>query len=205
MIEKLRSDGRSLAELCAGLFEPAARAMGELWQSDSCTELQVSVGLGRLQVALRTASRELSSAVVPLLPTDVPHAVLVAPFPREQHVLGSSMASELFARAGWDVSCEFPESNAALGRLVHDRWFDVLDLSLSSVFTREHRLPELAASIKAAHVHSRNPALAVIVDGRVFNERPWAYAQVGADACSGSVMELIATAQRQFQHLKLSV
>ena len=113
-------------------------------------------------------------------------------------MLGSAMASELFSRAGWDVCCEFPDSDAALSRLVHDRWFDVLDLSLSSVFTREQCLPQMAASIRAAHAHSLNPALAVIVDGRLFHERPWAYAKVGADASSCSVMEIVATAQRQF-------
>jgi hypothetical protein len=196
LIDALRADGRSLAQLCAGLFEPAARALGELWEADDCTEVQVAVGLGRLQVALRSAGHDSPAAVVPQIPSSMPHAVLVAPSPLEHHVLGSAMASELFLRAGWEVSCEYPDSDAALSRLVHERWFDVLDLSLSSVFTREHRLREMAASIRAAHAHSLNPALAVIVDGRLFHERPWAYAKVGADASSRSVMEVVATAQR---------
>jgi hypothetical protein len=60
----------------------------------------------------------------------------------------------------------------------------------------------MAASIKAAHAHSLNPAITVIVDGRVFKERPWAYVKVGADASSPNVMEVVDTAQRQFRHLK---
>jgi len=86
-----------------------------------------------------------------------------------------------------------------LSKLVHDRWFDVLDLSLSSVFTREHRLAEMAASIRAAQANSLNRALSVIVDGRVFQDRPWAYARVGADASSSSIMDVVSTAQRQFE------
>jgi hypothetical protein len=55
----------------------------------------------------------------------------------------------------------------------------------------------MAASIRAAHAHSRNPALAVIVDGRIFRERPQAYAEVGADASSNSALDVVSTAQRQ--------
>ncbi len=106
------------------------------------------------------------------------------------------IASEMFWRAGWDVHCEFPDTDEALGQLVHDRWFDVLDLSLSGAFAREHRLPAMAASIRAAHAHSLNPALTVIVDGRVFNEQPGAYADVGADAGMASAQDIAMTALR---------
>jgi len=201
LMDTLRADGRSLGTFFAGLIEPVARALGEMWQADDCTEAQVTVALSRLQIALRSAERDSPSVLLPLLASSMPPAVLVAPSPHEQHMLGSAMASALFARAGWDVSCEYPDSDAALSGLVHDRWFDVLNLSLSSVFTREHRLPQMAASIRSAHAHSRNPALVVIVDGRLFHERPWAYAKVGADASSCSVTEVVATAQRQLNRL----
>lgn len=55
----------------------------------------------------------------------------------------------------------------------------------------------MAASIRAAHAQSLNPALTVIVDGRVFIDRPQAFAEVGADASSASAMELVSTALRQ--------
>ena len=110
-------------------------------------------------------------------------------------MLGSVIASEMFWRAGWSVSCEFPANDAALSALVNDHWFDVLELSLSSTFLREHRLPALAASISAAHANSRNPGLVVIVDGRVFHDRPSAFAEVGANASNASAMDIVATAQ----------
>jgi hypothetical protein len=196
LIDALRADGRSIAQLCAGLFEPAARALGDLWLSDDCSEFEVTLGLGHLQLALRRISVETSSVKVPALHLSVPHSVLVAPSPREPHLLGSAIASEMFWRAGWDVRCEFPDSDEALGQLVHERWFDVLDLSLSAAFTREHRLPAMAASIRAAHAHSRNPALTVIVDGRVFHEQPLAFATVGADAGMASARDIEPTARR---------
>jgi len=196
LIDTLRADGRSIAQLCAGLFEPAARALGDLWQSDDCSDLDVTVGLGHLQVALRRASFETPSSVVPHLPHATPHVVLVAPSPHEPHLLGSVIASEMFWRAGWDVRCEFPDSDDALNRLVHDRWFDVLDLSLSGAYRRDHRLTGMAASIRAAHAHSLNPALTVVVNGRVFFEDADAYLSVGADSDSASAEDVLAAAQR---------
>ncbi len=194
LINALRADGRSVAQLCAGLFEPTARALGDLWLSDDCSQFDVTQGLGHLQRALRRISIETSSADVPTLPWSIPHAVLVAPSPRESHLLGSVIASEMFWRAGWDVQCEFPDTDEALGQLVHDRWFDVLDLSLSAVFAREHSLPAMAASIRAAHAQSLNPALTVIVDGRVFHDRPSAFAEVGADIGVASAQDIAPSA-----------
>lgn len=197
MVDKLRAEGRTITQLCAGLFEPAARALGDLWQSDDCSELDVTLGLGQMQVALRRASAERSAVDTPVQPLSVPCAVLVAPSPREPHLLGSVIASEMFWRAGWDVSCEFPDTDAALSQVVHERWFDVLDLSLSPAFTREHSLPAMAASIRAAREGSLNPALVVTVDGRIFHDRPQASTEVGADAGSASALDLVSAATRR--------
>jgi hypothetical protein len=54
----------------------------------------------------------------------------------------------------------------------------------------------MAASIRVAHQCSRNPGLVVIVDGRVFHDRPDAFSQVGATAGSASADDLVATARR---------
>jgi hypothetical protein len=197
LIEQLRAGGRSFAQLCGGLFEPSARAMGDLWKTDDCSEFDVALGLCHLQVALRRISLDPIANHGRQLPLSMPHAVLLAPLPREPHMLGSVIASEMFWQAGWDVSCEYPDSDDALGRLVHERWFDVLDLSLSSAFIREHRLPAMAASIRTARAHSRNPGLVVIVDGRIFHERPLAFADVGADAGSTGAQDLISRAAAQ--------
>ena len=197
LIDRLRGDGRSITQLCASLLEPAARALGDLWQSDSCNDFQVELGLMHLQIALRRAGGEASAQALPRLWH--PHSVLVAPSPHESHLLASVIASEIFARAGWDVHAEFPDSDVALCRLVHDHWFDVLDLSLSAAFQREDRLPAMAASISAAHASSRNPGLIVMVNGRVFHEHPLAYADVGADLGSLGAADLEIGARSQLQ------
>lgn len=202
LIDNLRADGRSMMQLCAGLFEPAARALGDLWMSDDCVDVEVTLGLGHLRTALRRISIDKSSIDGPRLHLPQPHAVLVAPTPREPHLLGSAIASEMFWRAGWEVRCEFPDTDAVLSQLVRDRWFDVLDLSLSVAYGREHRLPAMAASIRAARQNSLNPALTVMVNGRVFYEHPPEETDVRADGTVPGAQGLIAAALTQIQRRK---
>jgi hypothetical protein len=121
---------------------------------------------------------------------------LVAPEPGELHHLAATMASELFWRDGWDVSCEFPSTDRDLGRLVQERWFDVLELSLSTALRRERAMTAMGITIKAAQAASLNPALMIIVDGRAFVERPRTYQDVGADAGCVSVVDAVPAAHR---------
>jgi len=199
LIDSLSADGRSLASLCAGLFEPTARALGDLWQQDDCSETELNLGLALLRAALRRPGVQTGRPNTLPRYCPLPHAVLVAPSPHEPHLLGSAIAAELFWRAGWDVHCEYPDSDEALSQLVHEQWYDVLDLSLSGAFTREHRLPAMAASIRAAHLHSLNPALTVIVDGRLFHEQPDAFVDVGADASIDDALGIVPVAQSQLK------
>jgi hypothetical protein len=187
------AQGATLEALFREVFEPAARHLGGLWDEDRCREIEVTVGLGRLQIEahrLGSAADQQACAIKP------GHTVLIAPQPGEPHGLGAIMASELFERSGWDVSCEFPASIAALRELVHDRWFDVLDLSLSGAMRRGHRLQAMAETIVTARESSLNPALVVIVDGRAFFDHPKAYLDVHAHAGCVTVIEAVPAAQQ---------
>ena len=65
--------------------------------------------------------------------------------------------------------------------LLHENWFDALDLSPSLALRRDHWLPRVAAMIVKARRKSRHPAIVVIVAGRIFTEVGSASAHVGAD------------------------
>ncbi len=192
-IDRLISEGASLESLYQEVFEPAARGLGRLNDSDELNELQVTLGLSRLQTEVRRVSPHFAAtAGVP----QCRHSVLVAPLPGEPHGLGAAMTSELFWRDGWQVNCEYPASPEALSALVRDRWYDVIDLTLSAAARRSPQLQAMTEAICDVHNASRNPALAVIVDGRAFHERPQAYAEVGADAGCATVLEAVPTALR---------
>ncbi len=175
-------EGQGPTPLYAPLFEPAARRLGDLWTDDLCSEFDVTLGLCRLQTAIRA----LDSGALHAMPAFAPPVVLIAPEPGELHHLGAALDSDVLWRAGWAPHDETPVDDQALQGLLADTWFDVLDLSLSTAFRREDRLARVGATIAGARRASRNPALVVVVGGRMFVEDRGAGAEVGADFASRS-------------------
>jgi hypothetical protein len=155
--------------------------LGDLWSEDGCSEVDVTLGLVRIQTAMRLLNAGSPTQLRPLLHAP---AVLIAPEPGELHGLGAALDSDLLWDAGWTPHCAFPANDKALQDLVAKQWFDVLDLSLSAAFRREHWLPRVTRTIAQARRASRNPALVVIVGGRMFVEQHDAGWSVGADLAS---------------------
>jgi hypothetical protein len=186
LIRELRGPGGEDRHLYAPLFEPAARQLGDLWNDDICTEFDVTLGLCRLQTAVRLLGADAPPAAFQPSP---PH-VLVAPVPGELHQLVASLDSEWLWKAGWAPHIAFPATDDALEDLVSGEWVDVLDLSLSAAFRREDSLPRLARTIAQARRASRNPALVVVVGGRAFVEDRMAGLDVGADVASRSSQDV---------------
>ena len=176
----------SVRHLYETVVEPAARMLGNLWTADVCTELDVTLGLSQLQRAVRQLNEDTMQPISPaglILP-----AVLIVPEPGEVHVINAALDSDALWNAGWDPLSEFPVSDEALQDMVAGSWFDALDLSLSASFRRDHWLPRVEKTIALARHASQNPALVVVVGGRVFVEDQGAGKQVGADGISTTAM-----------------
>jgi methanogenic corrinoid protein MtbC1 len=187
LIDQLQTGTGSIAKLCASYFEPAARALGDLWSNDDCTELDVSLGMNQLQMAVRR--RNIALVPIAFHGSPMP-AVLVATQPGEIHSLTATLDAEVLWHDGWDTHCEHPETDDELNEMVATHWFDALDLSLSAAFRHEDWLPRMAKTIAQARKASRNPSLVVVVGGRVFHEQADAAKRVGADAGVANSQEI---------------
>jgi hypothetical protein len=200
LLRSLQDSDGAIRHLYETLIEPTARRLGDLWGADLCSELDVSLALGHLQRAVRVLNEEILQPTIPkglLLPS-----VLIVPEPGEVHMLNSVMDSDALANAGWDPLMEFPASDEALQDLMADTWFDALDLSLSPSFRRENWLPRVTKTIALARHASRNPALVVVVAGRIFTENKTAGSSVGADGTSGGAMSTERVIQDGLGRLK---
>ncbi len=186
LIADAYADRQSLGELCASLLEPAARSLGDLWHSDDCSEMEVTLGLCRMQTAIRRLDFSASNPVH----VANPHTALFAPQPGESHMLEATTHAEILWQAGWNTRVEFPATDEALQSLVADTWFDSLDLSMSPAFCREDWRERLKTSIAAARRASRNPALAIIVSGRLAFERSDTAASVGANSSIRTALQI---------------
>lgn len=185
-LRTLLGDDGTVRQLYETLVEPAARRLGDMWREELCSEFEVTLALAQLQRALRTLNEDMLLPIIPVgmfLPS-----VLIVPAPGEAHSLNSVLDADALTGAGWEPQNEFPASNEALQDLLADTWFDALDLSLSAAFRREHWLPRVAKTIALARHASKNPAVVVVVGGRVFSEDRTAGAQVGADGTASTAM-----------------
>ena len=185
LINELRKGAGTIGPMAAALLEPAARSLGDLWSEDFCTEFDVTLGLCRLQSAVRLLTAGASAAPTSRTPRP---AVLIAPEPGELHRLGAALDSTVLRKAGWAPHSEYPDDDNALRDMLSSNWFDVLDLSLSAAFRRDQDLPRVAHTIAEARRASQNPALVVVVGGRVFVEEKAAMNAVGADQASTTAM-----------------
>ena len=185
LIAQFYAETHSLRQLCTQLLEPAARGLGDLWGTDDCSEVDVTIGLMRLQSSLR----ESVAGQVPSVSVNAP-AVLIVPQPGELHLLSAALDAEALHQRGWAPQAEFPASNTQLQNMVSNTWFDALDLTLSTAFTRDHWMPRVAETIANARKASRNPALVIIVGGRGFTESTQSGRKVGADYSSQTASDV---------------
>ncbi len=180
LIAELQADEAWDWPVSSALFEPVARRLGDLWIEDRCSEVDVTLGLYRIQTAARLLGC-FASRPAPRL-----HAasVLITPEPGELHCLGAELDREALWSAGMVPRYERPSNDRMLEELVSASWFDVLDVSFSVAFQREHWLSRLTETIVRARRASLNPSLLVVVGGRIFAERRRSGSQVGADLTS---------------------
>ena len=197
LIEHFYAETHSLRKLCTQLIEPAARGLGDLWRADGCEEIDVTIGMSRLQSAVRGTS----AGAVPNSVADAP-TVLVVPQPGEIHLLGAMLDAESLYQQGWQPQAEFPASDNALENMVSSTWFDALDLTLSTAFRREHWLPRVTETIARVRAASRNPALVIIAGGRVFAETSAKASEVSADAASSTASDVAPLILRSLHKLR---
>lgn len=190
-IDRVRAHGHSLQVIFLDLLAPTARRLGDMWTEDLCTFTDVTIGLTRLQRALR----ELGAAFENEAPPQIRGRILLMPAPGEQHSFGLSMLETFFCQAGWDVCGGATKAPSELLRLAKDEWLDVIGLSLSSdVFYDPAR--NLLAALRTA---SRNPSTVVMVGGRYFTDRPEHATAIGADTMAYDAPDALRQANAQLK------
>lgn len=175
MITRMRERGMPVDNLYLGLLAPAARLLGEMWESDRVMFSDVTVAVGQLQRIMRGLSPAFGDEVSH--PSDG-RRILLMPAPGEQHTFGLTIVADFFRRAGWQVVGGVGDSSLDPVALVRVEWFDVLGISCGA----QGRLDWLKSGIGAVRQASRNKGIGVMVGGPIFSETPSLAAEVGADA-----------------------
>ena len=195
-IEARRADGTPLENIFLDLMAPSARLLGDYWDQDYCDFTQVTMGLSILQQMLRKYSPAAS------IDGDTNAAMrqaLVMPAPGEQHTFGISMVEEFMRSGGWDVQHHPARSAEEIVKMVHDKWYALVGLSLS----HESLYPVLSKCIGEIRRKSRNGVIGVMVGGPFFIEHPELIENVGADTTAVNGPDAVVQA-RTLVHRKQS-
>lgn len=200
LFAQLAEKGCDSDALVRELLEPAARAMGDAWLADECSEFDLTLGLGMLQMAGH-AVRYRSD---PDLLRGSQYTILLASAPGETHMFGPSLLADQFTDAGWSVEMVFPTSNEALLNQLNDQQPDAVDIALSDALPRQGKMSQLRDTVEQSRWSVTEHPLVVSVGGRLFAEAAATAENVGADFARDSMAgmrlrmsELVANARRQ--------
>ncbi len=196
LFERLGVRGWTGSDIAKHLIEPAARALGDAWLADDCSEFDMTLALSMLQ----TSSHALRFDRDTEQQCFANRSIILAPAPGETHNLGPSMLADQFADAGWAVEIAFPANADELARQVGEQQPDVIDLSLSDALTRQDKVKHLRETIKQCRRAMSDKPLVVSVGGRLFAESLVTAEHVGADhartSVQGAERSLAALVQR---------
>jgi len=171
--------GHEPSAILLDLFAWSARELGELWEDDRVSFVDVTIGLCRLHEALHRCAEHMDATGLPVL-AEAP-SILIATAPGEQHVFGVLMAGELFRQNGWEVTTETSGDAALLARLVSSRRFDIAGLSVA----QDGSVAGLGDLVKTLRKSSKNPTMKMLAGGQLFEQSPSLAHEIGADGIAG--------------------
>ena len=186
-IDRLASGGMSAEDICLHALAPTARHLGELWERDLCSFIDVTAGTATLHGIMNALRPAFVSRAMTI---GRARTTMLVTAPGEQHRFGLSMLAEFFRKDGWQVALPAVTTTAQIAAQAAARPIDVMGFSAGS----ERVLGALAACIAAVRASAYNPDMVVMVGGPIFMVRPEFVAAVGADGTAADAEEAVRRA-----------
>lgn len=188
-VERLMEAGMTPQSLYEDCFTPAARILGEMWESDECSFYDVTVGAGRIQRMVRElSSRFLAEQSFP----GSAGRILLGCAPGDQHSLGVAILAEYFVRDGWDVHMTSGIGSSGLLDRVRESDYNLLGFSVSVT----DRASVLKREIQMVRQVSRNRDIRILVGGHVIATDPSWVRRMGADGFAVDAGSAVREARR---------
>lgn len=186
-IDQRRAEGQSSEQLCLTLLTLLARRLGEWWEQDRCTFVEVTLGM----IVLHEQLRALAPGMSPASKVGGGRSALMMTTIGSQHSLGIAMVAEFFRAAGWAIADDGVDSADSLIARVSQQWFGLVAISVGS----SEAVSGLAAQVAAIRKHSRNPEVAVMLGGPALLAEPGLANAAGADATAADAAEALRRAE----------
>lgn len=180
-VDALRSDGYPLASLYLDLLGPAARRLGDMWEEDTCSFADVTIGVCRMHQVLLEFTRCFDATAGSGKES---RNALVAPVPGEQHTFGLFMVMEFLRRDGWNCYSGTPATRKEFLALARAHDFELIGLSVSA----DRHVDEtrrLIADLK------RSSDAKIVVGGGSILDNPELAKDLGADGMASNGREAV--------------
>ncbi len=195
-VQSLVDSGTDIEDIFVDVVAHAARYLGERWEEDDLSFVDVTIGLSRLQQLLHRFGSNTTGY------HDIVRSgrrALLLPTPGEQHTLGLIVVEDAFRRAGWEVWGGHEVSRAELHNIIVSHEVQLVGFTLSS----ESLLDELTASIEDLRSSCHGAGMPIVVGGRYFSEDSEAYKHVGADAAAKDAREAVRISEELVDRIVL--
>lgn len=149
-IEERRTEGITRQGVYLGYITAAARQLGEDWDADRVSFMQVTYGTGHLFALMRAMRAEgptVRSAFVGN------RFALFATVPGEDHGIGITIAADMFRDVGWEIDLQTGTDHESLVEHVERTRPPIIGLSFSTV-RRLEALVRLVVALRVVMPHA---------------------------------------------------
>lgn len=171
MLFAAHARGATHEELCLFHVGDSALQLGRMWDNDDISFQDMALAAGRMLHILR----DLREIAPPFEPRGN-RSALFATVPGERHVLGITIAADVFRDAGWEVDLRLGLSEVELNHAIRVGGYPIVGFSASSA----ERIRALGRVVVESRLAS--PKALIFVGGNVARLEPDIALRVGADA-----------------------
>jgi len=151
----------------------AARRLGQLWDEDQISFMDVTLGCGTLYRIIRGLRHVIAPSIIK---DRDEYPAMFALVPGETHTLGIEIATDIFRREGWDVDMMVGLDHDHLIEQSDRRTYRAIVLVANSDSMIEP-LTRLVLALRISH-----PMSHIVVAGNILNHYPNISSLVGSDA-----------------------
>jgi len=180
----LFDSGLSMEAVYLHHLAPAARLLGEWWDANRVSLVDVTIAAGRVFAVMRQYRRLYQD------PHIKQRSALFAAVPGEQHRLGVQMAADLFAERGWRVRVVHEDRHAPLLTAINADRSPVIGLSASGMASLDP-LIRLVIALRVAR-----PTARIILGGMIVNLQLRALRRLELDGLVGDMASAEAVIAR---------
>jgi len=173
-VTDLLAKGVTLESIFLYLLSPVAKFLGEQWESDDLSFIDVQLGLCRLHQLICECENIGYRSENPTLPCE---SIMLSCSPSENHTFGVTMVADFFRRYGWQVSnlCGL-DKDFLIARLSSTH-YSAVGFSLHN----DDNYDELVDLLRILKTKSANKRLLTMVGGDYFIRNPNKVQSIGAD------------------------